>query len=77
MFRTGSGMPELPEVEVTRRGIAPTLTGNPVAGVIARTHALRYPLPEHLEGTLGGRRLASRQPARKIPVCSTSATVIC
>jgi formamidopyrimidine-DNA glycosylase len=59
MFRTGSGMPELPEVEVTRRGIAPTLTGNPVAGVIARTHALRYPLPEHLEGTLGGRRLAS------------------
>ncbi len=59
MFRTGSGMPELPEVEVTRRGIAPTLTGNPVSGVIARTHALRYPLPEHLEGTLGGRRLAS------------------
>ena len=38
-------MPELPEVEVTRRGIAPTLTGNPVSGVIARTHALRYPLP--------------------------------
>jgi formamidopyrimidine-DNA glycosylase len=42
-------MPELPEVEVTRRGIAPVLTGNLVTGVIARTPALRYPLPANLE----------------------------
>ncbi|MDK9701531.1 MAG: bifunctional DNA-formamidopyrimidine glycosylase/DNA-(apurinic or apyrimidinic site) lyase [Sulfuritalea sp.] len=50
-------MPELPEVEVTRRGIAPTLTGNRVSGVIARTPALRYPLPERLDRTLAGSRL--------------------
>ena len=52
-------MPELPEVEVTRRGIAPTLTGNKIISVITRTPALRYPLPENLEQKLGGQRLAT------------------
>ncbi len=51
-------MPELPEVEVTRRGIAPVLTGGRVSGVIARTPALRYPLPPDLQRTLAGSRLA-------------------
>ena len=50
-------MPELPEVEVTRRGIAPVLTGNRVSGVIVRTPALRYPLPPDLQRTLAGSRL--------------------
>lgn len=50
-------MPELPEVEVTCRGIAPALTGSRVVGVIARTPALRYPLPKHLDRTLAGSRL--------------------
>jgi len=50
-------MPELPEVEVTRRGIAPRLTGKVVSGVIARTAALRYPLPQHLNKLLAGRML--------------------
>jgi formamidopyrimidine-DNA glycosylase len=52
-------MPELPEVEVTRRGIAPTLIGSRVFAVIARTPALRYPLPENLGQKLGGQRLAA------------------
>jgi formamidopyrimidine-DNA glycosylase len=52
-------MPELPEVEVTCRGIAPALTGNRVFAVIARTPALRYPLPENLEQKLVGQRLAA------------------
>jgi formamidopyrimidine-DNA glycosylase len=52
-------MPELPEVEVTRLGIAPVLTGNPVSAVIARTSALRYPLPRNLGRTLGGHCLAA------------------
>ena len=52
-------MPELPEVEVTRRGIAPVLTGSRVSGVIARTPALRYSLPENLQQTLDGHRLVS------------------
>lgn len=52
-------MPELPEVEVTRRGIAPVLTGQRVWDVVARTPALRYPLPENLHRMLSGRCLAS------------------
>jgi len=59
MFRASPGMPELPEVEVTLRGIAPTLTGRRVSGVIARTPALRYPLPRDLHQTLGGHCLAA------------------
>jgi formamidopyrimidine-DNA glycosylase len=52
-------MPELPEVEVTRRGIAPALCGKRVAAVVARTPALRYPLPAGLDDELGGQRLIS------------------
>ncbi|MDA8256487.1 MAG: bifunctional DNA-formamidopyrimidine glycosylase/DNA-(apurinic or apyrimidinic site) lyase [Betaproteobacteria bacterium] len=52
-------MPELPEVEVTRRGIAPALTGQRVENVILRVPALRYPLPENLPGMLRGQRLAA------------------
>lgn len=38
-------MPELPEVEVTRRGIAPALTGRRLTRAVMRVPALRYPLP--------------------------------
>lgn len=50
-------MPELPEVEVTRRGIAPALTGLRIAAVRARVPALRYPLPAKLGRLLAERRL--------------------
>ena len=40
-------MPELPEVEITRRGIAPPLLGRRLASVYFRVPALRYPLPHH------------------------------
>ncbi|MCF8177169.1 MAG: bifunctional DNA-formamidopyrimidine glycosylase/DNA-(apurinic or apyrimidinic site) lyase [Sulfuritalea sp.] len=50
-------MPELPEVEVTLRGIAPSLTGMCVIDVICRAPALRYPIPTGLEHVLKGRRL--------------------
>lgn len=52
-------MPELPEVEVTRRGIAPTLTGRRISGVVTRTPTLRYPLPRNLHATLDGHRLTA------------------
>lgn len=50
-------MPELPEVEVTRLGLAPRLTGHRVSQVLARVPALRYPLPARLTETLTGRML--------------------
>jgi formamidopyrimidine-DNA glycosylase len=48
-------MPELPEVEVSRMGISPHLTGQVIKQVIVRQPKLRWPVPEavHLaEGLL-------------------------
>ena len=45
-------MPELPEVEVTRRGIEPFVAGRRVERVDIRTPALRWPIPPHLAKTL-------------------------
>ena len=50
-------MPELPEVETTRRGIAPELTGLRATGVVIRNGRLRHPIPPDLEATLAGQRL--------------------
>lgn len=41
-------MPELPEVETTRRGIAPHLEGQRVTRLIVRDPRLRWPIPEDL-----------------------------
>lgn len=50
-------MPELPEVETTRRGIAPALVGAMLSGVVVRERRLRWPLPSGLEAALRGRRV--------------------
>lgn len=41
-------MPELPEVETTRRGIAPHLEGRTVTRLVVRERRLRWPIPEDL-----------------------------
>lgn len=41
-------MPELPEVETTRRGISPHLVGQRVARVVVRDRRLRWPVPPAL-----------------------------
>lgn len=41
-------MPELPEVETTRRGIEPHLQGRTVTAVTIRQPKLRWPIPEQL-----------------------------
>ena len=50
-------MPELPEVEVTRRGVAPHLEGRVVEQVVFRREGLRWPFPIHLAETLVGQRI--------------------
>jgi formamidopyrimidine-DNA glycosylase len=47
-------MPELPEVEVTRRGVAPYLEGKKVRSVIMRHTGLRWPFPPGLGDKIGG-----------------------
>jgi len=49
-------MPELPEVETTRRGIAPHLTGQIISGATVRQPQLRWPVPE-LDRLLSGRQV--------------------
>lgn len=52
-------MPELPEVETTRRGIAPHIEGREIREVIVRQRRLRCPVPEGLEDALVGRHLGA------------------
>lgn len=47
-------MPELPEVETTRRGIAPLITGKRIAQLLLRTDRLRWPLDPSLCESLPG-----------------------
>ncbi|MFC7336665.1 bifunctional DNA-formamidopyrimidine glycosylase/DNA-(apurinic or apyrimidinic site) lyase [Haloferula chungangensis] len=48
-------MPELPEVETTRRGITPYLVGAGIAEVVVRNHRLRYPVSPSLDQISGDR----------------------
>ena len=50
-------MPELPEVETTRRGLAPHVEGRRVKGVVLRRPDLRWPIPAEIENTLPGQRI--------------------
>jgi formamidopyrimidine-DNA glycosylase len=52
-------MPELPEVETTRRGIAPYLIGRRVDSLAIRQPRLRWPIPRALQKNLPGRRITS------------------
>lgn len=50
-------MPELPEVETTRRGLAPHLLGRTIHGVILRRADLRWPIPPEVAALLPGQRI--------------------
>lgn len=50
-------MPELPEVETTRRGVEPLIKDRRIKQVIIRNHALRVPINESLPKLLAGQKL--------------------
>ncbi|WP_297102930.1 bifunctional DNA-formamidopyrimidine glycosylase/DNA-(apurinic or apyrimidinic site) lyase [uncultured Devosia sp.] len=50
-------MPELPEVETVRRGLAPWLEGATIKAVTLNRKDLRFPFPEGLKGALEGQRV--------------------
>ena len=54
-------MPELPEVEVTRLGIAPHLQGRSVTNVQILDGRLRWPVPRNLSRTLLGQKVKDIQ----------------
>jgi formamidopyrimidine-DNA glycosylase len=47
-------MPELPEVETTRRGLASALEGQTLRAIVVRNANLRWPIPENLGAHLAG-----------------------
>jgi formamidopyrimidine-DNA glycosylase len=47
-------MPELPEVETTRRGIAPALIGRRIVAAVVRDRRLRWPIDKHVEASVKG-----------------------
>lgn len=54
-------MPELPEVEVCRRGLQPELEGRRIERAVVRFPRLRLPVPEGLPELLAGRRIQAIQ----------------
>ncbi len=51
-------MPELPEVETVRRGLAPAMEGRIIARLTQKRPDLRFPLPERFAARLTGRRIS-------------------
>lgn len=52
-------MPELPEVETVRRGLAPALVGKRIAKAKTKRGDLRFPFPNRFAARLKGRRVDS------------------
>ncbi|TXM92903.1 bifunctional DNA-formamidopyrimidine glycosylase/DNA-(apurinic or apyrimidinic site) lyase, partial [Methylobacterium sp. WL122] len=52
-------MPELPEVETVRRGLAPAMVGATFSRVTLRRPNLRFPFPDDFSARLEGRRVTS------------------
>ncbi|MBS7457100.1 bifunctional DNA-formamidopyrimidine glycosylase/DNA-(apurinic or apyrimidinic site) lyase [Coralloluteibacterium stylophorae] len=66
-------MPELPEVETTRAGLAPHLTGRRVAGVTLRRPDLRWPIPAAVAAHLPGARIDAVRRRAKYLLLDTEA----
>jgi formamidopyrimidine-DNA glycosylase len=66
-------MPELPEVETTRRGIAPYLIGHRVTSLVIRQPQLRWPIPPVLRRKLPGQEIENVERRAKYLLVHTRA----
>src|SRR5262245_41677950 len=71
-------MPELPEVEITRRGIEPHVARRRITGVVVRNRALRWPVPRNLAARLAGReiRAVGRRAKYLLLDCGTGTLIV-
>lgn len=65
-------MPELPEVETVRRGLAPVVAGRRIAAVEMRRPDLRFPFPEHFAERLVGQRIVGLERRAKYLIAGLS-----
>ena len=66
-------MPELPEVEITRRGLLP-LINQTVVQVVIRNASMRWPIPAHLPQTLHQQKLVALKRRAKYILAEFGAT---
>jgi formamidopyrimidine-DNA glycosylase len=66
-------MPELPEVETTRRGLAPHVVGRSIAAVEVREPRLRWPVAKSLAAKLAGQRIDALERRGKYLLFGTKA----
>lgn len=66
-------MPELPEVETARRGLAPHLLGRRIAAVTLRRPDLRWPIPPEIPALLPGQRIHAVRRRAKYLLLDTAA----
>jgi formamidopyrimidine-DNA glycosylase len=66
-------MPELPEVETTRRGLAPYVVGRSIAAVEVREPRLRWPVARTLAAKLAGQRIDALERRGKYLLFGTAA----
>jgi formamidopyrimidine-DNA glycosylase len=66
-------MPELPEVETTRRGLERHVVGRSIEAVEVREPRLRWPIAKTLPAALAGRRIDSLERRGKYLLFNTSA----
>ena len=66
-------MPELPEVETSRRGIAPWVVQQQVQRVVVRDRRLRWPVPAAIDEKLPGQQIRSLKRRAKYLLFETEA----
>jgi formamidopyrimidine-DNA glycosylase len=66
-------MPELPEVETTRRGLAPHVEGRIVTAATLRRPDLRWPIPREIRTVLPGQRITAVRRRAKYLLFDTAA----
>ena len=69
-------MPELPEVETTRRGIIPYVEGVKVQSIVVRQDKLRWPVPQSLHELEGYKVLSVKRRAKYLLLASSQGTAI-
>lgn len=71
-------MPELPEVEITTRGVEPFMRGQTIASLIVRVPKLRWPIDKDLDQKLKGATIKSVERRAKYILinCTTSWLIV-
>ena len=70
-------MPELPEVETTRRGLEPLIVGRKIVATRIHQKQLRWEIPSHLPKTINGQKINSiTRRAKYLLINLTSGSIV-